>query len=96
VCGKNEHLLRVLTAEKRTLEDKAHRLLGIHVLGFVGNIDEWMVTSDLLVTKAWKHSQKYSVGVGLPWLLVGLFYSLPRPRHILTSKLLYTVTLSSQ
>ena len=51
VCGKNEHLLRVLTAEKRMLEDKAHRLLGIHVLGFVGNIDEWMVTSDLLVTK---------------------------------------------
>ena len=56
MCGKNEHLLRVLTAEKRTLEDKAHCLLGIHVLGFVGNIDEWMVTSDLLVTKAWKHS----------------------------------------
>mmetsp|Transcript_23217 Transcript_23217/g.37269 ORF Transcript_23217/g.37269 Transcript_23217/m.37269 type:complete len:711 (-) Transcript_23217:228-2360(-) len=52
VCGKNEVLQRTLKNAIDKAQKSTDKELAIKVLGFVSNVDEWMVTSDILVTKA--------------------------------------------
>jgi len=55
VCGKNEVLRRtLLTAVEDASKnsDAADAAVSVRVLGFVNNVDQFMVAADILVTKA--------------------------------------------
>jgi 1,2-diacylglycerol 3-beta-galactosyltransferase len=63
IAGRNERLRRRLSARIRPSAGR--------VLGFVGNMAEWMWAADLLVTKAGPNTIMEAVHCGLPIVLTG-------------------------
>lgn len=67
VAGKNKRLLEQCLRWARDHESVG---LWIHVLGFVGNIHEWMTLSDVVITKPGGLSVFESLSLGKPLLLL--------------------------
>lgn len=65
VCGKN-------AAAKAELESNAGK--GMTVLGFVDNMDQWMMASDVLVTKAGPGTIAEASICGLPCMMFSYLY----------------------
>ncbi|MGB8954654.1 MAG: glycosyltransferase [Tumebacillaceae bacterium] len=63
VCGKNE------SARAELLQQTAH-LSGVHIFGYVKQIEELMKTADLLVTKAGGITLAEAMSLNLPLLLL--------------------------
>ena len=62
VCGRNEPLARRIRADNHD---------GVHVYGFVGNMPELMLASDLLITRAGPGMIAEGLACGCPLLLTG-------------------------
>ena len=62
VCGRNERLARWL---------RSQNLRGVHVFGFVDNMPELLLASDLLVTRAGPGMIAEGLAAGCPLLLTG-------------------------
>lgn len=63
ICGRNERLRRSL--------QRAKWPISVQVCGFVNNMQEWMVASDCVITKAGPGTIAESLICGLPILLSG-------------------------
>ena len=70
VCGKNEALQRELQHSiAKAVAAAADCEMSVKVLGFVTNVDEWMVAADVLVTKAGPGTIAEACCCKLPMLL---------------------------
>ncbi|EKX31174.1 hypothetical protein GUITHDRAFT_156659 [Guillardia theta CCMP2712] len=68
ICGKNEKLQKQLTWEAEKVKQGLTEC-DIRILGFVSNMEEWMIAADVLVTKAGPGTIAEACCCGLPVLL---------------------------
>jgi 1,2-diacylglycerol 3-beta-galactosyltransferase len=71
ITGRNERLRRDLASHTWSLP--------VHAEGFVGNVHEWMLAADLLVTKAGPSTISEAFVMGLPVVLSGALPGQERP-----------------
>ncbi len=62
VCGRNQSLQKRLGAQT---------LPGVHVLGYIENMHDWMAASDCLITKAGPNTIMEAATLGVPIILSG-------------------------